>query len=179
MDCDLPLTMDSLRTGAGVGCLADALRDHQAMVFSIALHCLRDRALAEDIAQEVFLRLSTRLGSLHSPEHLVNWLRTVTSRLCVDEIRRHPARRSLSLEAVAEPAAEDRDADHLLSEHLRRLVAELPEQARLAIVLRYQEDLEPREIADVLNASVHTIKSRLQRGLAMLRNSLERVGVTP
>lgn len=179
MDCDIPLTMEGICTGAGVGCLADVLRDHQAMVFSIALHCLRDRARAEDIAQEVFLRLSTRLESLQSQAHLVNWLRTVTSRLCIDEIRRHPVRRSLSLEAVPEPEAEGGDTDPLLSEHLRRLVAELPEQARLAIVLRYQEDLEPREIAGVLNESIHTVKSRLQRGLAMLRNGLERVGVAP
>ena len=179
MDCEVPLTMEGIRTGAGVGCLADVLRDHQSMVFSIALHCLRDRALAEDIAQEAFLRLSTRLDTLDSQEHLVNWLRTVTSRLCIDEIRRRPARSAISLETVAEPAAESQERDPLLSEHLRRMVAELPEQARLAIILRYQEDLEPREIAGVLNVSVHTIKSRLQRGLAALRASLEQVGVAP
>lgn len=179
MDCELPLTMEGIHAGVGVGSLADALGNHQSMVFSIALHCLRDRALAEDIAQEVFLRLSTRLDTLHSQEHLVNWLRTVTSRLCIDEIRRRPARSAISLETVAEPAAECQEADPLLSKHLRRMVAELPGQARLAIILRYQEDLEPREIADILNESVHTIKSRLQRGLAMLRTGLERVGVAP
>ena len=179
MDCDIPLTMEGIRTGAGVGSLADALRDHQSMVFSIALHSLRDRSLAEDIAQDVFLRLSTRLDTLQSPGHLVNWLRTVTTRLCIDEIRRRPARSALSLEGVAEPAAESREADPLLSDHLRRMVAGLPDQARLAIILRYQEDLEPREIADILNASVHTIKSRLQRGLAILRADLERMGVAP
>ncbi|HEX9080937.1 MAG TPA: sigma factor-like helix-turn-helix DNA-binding protein, partial [Holophagaceae bacterium] len=77
------------------------------------------------------------------------------------------------------PAAEGQETDPLLSEHLRRMVADLPAPARLAIVLRYQEDLDPREIADVLNESVHTVKSRLQRGLAMLRASLERIGVVP
>ncbi|HEX9082373.1 MAG TPA: sigma-70 family RNA polymerase sigma factor, partial [Holophagaceae bacterium] len=97
MDCELPLTMEDLPAGAGVGCLADALRDHQAMVFSIALHCLRDRALAEDVAQEVFLRLSTRLETLQSPDHLARWLRKVTSNLCIDQIRRHPSGRTLHL----------------------------------------------------------------------------------
>jgi RNA polymerase sigma-70 factor (ECF subfamily) len=173
------MTLEGLPAGAGVGSLADALRDHQAMVYSIALHSLRDRARAEDVAQEVFLRLSTRLGALQSPEHLVNWLRTVTSRLCIDEIRRHPAGRTLHLEAVGEPAAEAGEADPLLSAHLRRLVAGLPGPARLALILRYQEDLDPREIATLLDESVHTTKSRLQRGLATLRAGLERLGVTP
>lgn len=177
MDCDLPMDLEGIPAGAG--CLADALQDHQAMVFSIALHCLRDRALAEDIAQEAFLRLSTRLGTLRSPAHLANWLRAVTVRLCIDEIRRHPARRTLHLDALPEPAAEAPESDPLLLGHLRRLVAELPEQARVAVVLRYQEDLDPQEIADILDASVHTIKSRLQRGLAMLRTGLERLGACP
>ena len=43
MDCEIPMAMEGIRTGAGAGCLAGALRDHQSMVFSIALHCLRDR----------------------------------------------------------------------------------------------------------------------------------------
>lgn len=179
MDCELPMTLEGIAAGASVGSLADALRDHQSMVFSIALHSLRDRALAEDIAQEAFLRLSTRLHTLHSREHLVNWLRRVTTRLCIDEIRRHPAGTTLSLEGQAEPASECSQTDPLLSEHLRRMVAGLPRQSRLAIILRYQEDLEPREIAGILEESVNTIKSRLQRGLAMLRAGLEQTGVVP
>jgi len=179
LDCELPMTLEGIDAGASVGSLSEALKDHQSMVFSIAFHSLRDRALAEEIAQEAFLRLSTRLHTLHSRDHLVHWLRTVTTRLCIDEIRRHPAGATVSLEGQAEPAVESPEADPLLSEHLRRLVAGLPRQARLAIVLRYQEDLEPREIAGLLEESVHTIKSRLQRGLAMLRSGLEQMGVVP
>lgn len=155
---------------------AAIVRGHQSMVFSIAYHFLRDRAHAEDIAQEVFLRLSRRLSTVETPEHLRFWLRKVTARLCIDELRRRPFRAVASLEEVSEPAVEPSQADFLVSEHLRRLVAGLPEHARMAVILRYQEEMEPAEIAEVLKESVNTVKSRLQRALASLREGFESLG---
>jgi RNA polymerase sigma-70 factor (ECF subfamily) len=52
---------------------------------------------------------------------------------------------------------------------LRRLVASLPEKARMILLLRYQEDLDPKDIAELLNVPVNTVKSQLQRALATLR----------
>jgi len=151
----------------------DLVRSHQAMVFSIALRTLGDRGLAEDVAQEVFFRLSGRLASIESPEHLVRWLCKVTSRLCIDELRRRPPTAAVCLDDLAGPGADP--GDPLASQHLRRLVASLPGSARLAIVLRYQEGLEPAEIARVLSEPVNTIKSRLQRALASLREGFDRL----
>jgi len=158
---------------------AAVLREHQSMVFSIAYHFLRDPAHAEDVAQEVFLRLSERLATLETPEHRRFWLRKVTARLCIDELRRRPSRTMRSLDEVPEPAAEPFHTDILVSEQLRRLVAGLPEQARMAVILRYQEEMEPAEIAEVLKESVHTVKSRLQRALATLREGFQGRGVCP
>ncbi len=176
MAIELPLLMDEATCVAEdttIGTFPEVLREHQAMVFSIAYHGLRNRALAEEVAQEVFFRLSSHLGSLASREHLVRWLRQVTSRLCIDELRR--SKPGPSLEEVAEPAHCPEPGDPLLSEHLRRLVAALPHRARMAVVLRFQEDLEPAEIAEVLKESVHTVKSRLQRALATLRGQFQRL----
>jgi RNA polymerase sigma-70 factor (ECF subfamily) len=64
-----------------------------------------------------------------------------------------------------------------MDETLRRLVASLPETPRMVMVLRYQEDLDPSEIAEVLEMPVATVKSHLQRALAMLREKLARRGV--
>jgi RNA polymerase sigma-70 factor (ECF subfamily) len=64
---------------AGEGEFARLVRQHQAMVFSVAWHFLRDRALAEELAQEVFLALYQHLGTLESPEHILFWLRKVTT----------------------------------------------------------------------------------------------------
>src|SRR6266480_5783742 len=123
------------------------VREHQAMVFSIAYHFLRDRWLAEELAQEVFLHLHKNMRAIQSPSHLVYWLRKVTSHRCIDQARRQKLRPRVSLteylERAPEPAAAGRSADPLLSGLLRRLVAGLPERARMIVILRFQEDLEP------------------------------------
>ena len=160
------------------GCDFRALvRQHQAMVFSIALHFLRDRASAEEVAQEVFFSLHRNLRQIESPAHAAAWLRKVAVQRSIDEGRRRSRRPQVALEDVAEPAARFTPGDPLLSDLLRRLVATLPEAPRMVMVLRYQEDLEPSEIATVLEMPVATVKSHLQRSLAMLRGKLERRGV--
>ena len=153
------------------------VRQHQVMVFSIALHFLRDRATAEEVAQEVFFSLHRNLHQIESPAHAAAWLRKVAVQRAIDEGRRRSRRPQVALEDVAEPAAGGKPGDPLLSELLRKLVATLPEGPRMVMVLRYQEDLEPAEIAAALEMPVATVKSHLQRSLAMLRGKLARRGI--
>lgn len=150
------------------------VRQHQGMVFGLAFHFLRDRSLAEELAQEVFLNLYQNLRSIKSPEHLTFWLRKVTSHRCIDQVRRQKVRPQVSLEDVPEPMAKTAENDLLLSEMLRRVVETLPEKARLVVILRYQEDLDPSEIAKVLDMPINTVKSHLRRSLSMLRDKLSR-----
>jgi RNA polymerase sigma-70 factor (ECF subfamily) len=153
---------------------ASLVRQHQAMVFSIAWHCLHDRAVAEELAQEVFLSLHQHLAVLESPEHVLFWLRKVTSNRALDVVRRRQRRPMVSLEDAPEPVAVTPAGDPLLGSALRRLVTTLPEKARMIVILRYQEDLDPSEIAKVLGIPVGTVKSQLQRALALLREKLSR-----
>ena len=150
------------------------VRQHQGMVFSLACHFLRDRSLAEELAQEVFLNLHQNLHAIKSPEHLTFWLRKVTSHRCIDQARRQKVRPQISLEDVPEPAANATENDLFLSEMLRRVVDTLPEKARLVVILRYQEDLDPGEIAKVLDMPLNTVKSHLRRSLSILRDKLSR-----
>ncbi len=157
---------------------AHLVREHQAMVFSVAYHFLRDAARAEDLAQETFLHLFRNLESIESPAHLTYWLRRVITHRSIDESRRRMRRRgTVSLDAVAEPASGERVSDPLLSEKLAKLVATLPEAQRAVVVLRYQEDMEPSEIAGMLGIPVNTVKSRLHRGLEFLRRKMPGWGV--
>src|SRR5262245_28747490 len=148
------------------------------MVFSIAYHFLRDRWLAEELAQEVFLHLYKNLRAIESPKHLAYWLRKVTSHRCIDQARRQKVRPRVSLteylERAPEPAASFPQADPLLAGALRRQIARLPERSRMIVILRYQEDLEPAEIAETLDIPLGTVKSNLHRSLALLRARLER-----
>lgn len=153
---------------------ADIVHDHQSMVFSIAYHFLHDRGQAEEVAQDVFLRLYRRLTSIKSVDHLVFWLRKVTCRCAIDEVRKLPKAPPASLEDVAEPAAASHDFDPLLSEGLRRMVASLQDDARAVIILRFQEELDVVEIAEILDLPINTVKSRLQRSLDMLRDKISR-----
>jgi RNA polymerase sigma-70 factor (ECF subfamily) len=153
---------------------AEIVRQHQGMVFSLALHFLRDRALAEELAQEVFLNLHQNLSAIKSPAHLTFWLRKVTCHRSIDLTRRQKVRPQVSLDDVPEPAASSVENDFMLSETLRRVVNTLPEKARMVVILRYQEDLDPAEIAKVLDMPVNTVKSHLRRSLVMLREKLSR-----
>lgn len=145
------------------------------MVFSIAYHFLHDRALAEEIAQEIFLQLHRHLATLESPSHVLYWLRKVTSNRCIDYARRQKLAPQVSLDSAPEPVAlSPAPGDPMLARRLQQLVASLPPKQRAVVVLRYQEDLEPDEIAKVLDMPVGTVKSQLQRSLAILREKVTR-----
>jgi RNA polymerase sigma-70 factor (ECF subfamily) len=146
---------------------SDLVERHQSMIFSLAYHFLHDRAAAEEVAQDVFLKLHFHLSELDA-EQIVFWLRRVTANRCIDEARRQRRRAEVSIEAADEPASLA-EADNPPNERLRRLIASLPEKQRLIVILRYQEDLEPMEIAQSLDMSVNTVKSQLQRALILLR----------
>jgi RNA polymerase sigma-70 factor, ECF subfamily len=142
------------------------------MVFSLALRMLGDRHRAEDLAQEAFLQLHRKLTDVQSDEHLLFWLRQVTTRMAIDRLRRRPRFELVSLQTDPGLAAETAGEDPLLQRQLRGLIAELPAPARAVLLLRYQEDLEPLEIAAVLAMPVNTVKSHLKRSLASLRERI-------
>jgi len=152
---------------------ADLVRRHQSMVFSIAQHFLADRSAAEELAQDVFLQLHANLQNLKSEDHVIFWLRKVTAHRCIDYKRRRRLPQ-VSLEEVAEPSAPVQSSDLFLARRLRQVVASLPEKPRLVMILRYQEDMSPEDIADVLTMPVATVKSHLQRSLALLRDKVTR-----
>ena len=154
---------------------AEIVREHQAMVFSIAYHFLHDRAAAEELAQDVFLQLYRSFGELESPGHVTHWLRRVASNRCIDQCRRQKLMPRIGLDQVAEPASPAVEPDPMLSRTLRQLVASLPEKWRALIVLKYQEDLENEEIARTLGMPVGTVKSQISRALDFLREKASRV----
>jgi len=150
------------------------VRRHQGMVFSLALHVLRSRAAAEDLAQDVFLELYRNLRRIESSAHLLWWLRRVTSHRCIDELRRARHRNELPMDHVPDCGTSPRPREVFLEGRLQRLVGRLPPRARMVIVLRYQEELQPSEIAETLDMPVNTVKSHLRRSLTVLRAGLLR-----
>jgi RNA polymerase sigma-70 factor, ECF subfamily len=162
-----PLTR--ARSGDG-DAFAELLAEHESMVFSLAYHFFNDRDRAADIAQDVFLQLYRNLDSIDSHAHLVHWLRQVTTRRCIDQLRRRRLRPVPIEEAghLSTPSG-----DPTLGRALRQLVATLPESQRLVVTLRYQEDLGPEEISRIAGMRLNTVKSHLHRALRALRRMLE------
>ena len=156
---------------------ASLIRRHQNMVFSVALHMLRSRPAAEDLAQEVFLELYRSLGRLESEAHVVSWLRRVASHRCIDEIRRRNHRPEFPTDTLPESADIPQTREVFVAERLQTMVAGLPERARMVVVLRYQEEVDPTEIAQALSMPITTVKIHLRRSLAALRDSLMRRGL--
>jgi RNA polymerase sigma-70 factor (ECF subfamily) len=151
---------------------AALVRQHQRAVYSLGARMLSDRFQAEDLAQEVFLQLYRSLSSVESEAHLAFWLRRVTINRAIDRLRREPPGSSATLVEADSLASETAEVDPILERRLRSLLRELPPAARAVVLLRYQEDLDPTEIARTLKMSVNTVKSHLRRSLALLREHL-------
>jgi RNA polymerase sigma-70 factor, ECF subfamily len=144
--------------------------EHQSMVFSLAWRMTGDRGLAEEIAQDVFMELDRHLARIESHQHALFWLRRVAMSRSADALRRRRVRGvDLWVEIEENHAATSEAKISPLSARLEGLLATLPEPQRAALVLRYQEDLTPDEIAATLDTPLATVKSHLQRGLKLLR----------
>ena len=144
--------------------------EHQSRVFSLAARMTGDRGLAEEIAQDVFLELDRHLGRMESAAHTCYWLRRVTMSRSADALRRRRVRcMDLWIEIKEAHGASAEEKESPLGARLEQMLATLPEPQRAALVLRYQEDLTPEEIAKTLDAPLATVKSQLQRGLKLLR----------
>ena len=148
--------------------------EHQSMVFSLAWRMTGDRGLAEEIAQDVFLELDKHLGKLESAAHACFWLRRVAMSRSADALRRRKVRgMDLWVEIDEGHGARAEERTSPLGNRLEQLLSTLPEPQRAALVLRYQEDLTPEEIAATLASPLATVKSNLQRGLKLLRAKAE------
>ncbi len=145
----------------------------EGMVFSLAFHFFRNRAIAEDLAQDAYLELFRNLHKLDSDTHLVNWLRQTVTRKCIDRSRRKKFRPHLDLDSVPEPQTEAVELDPILKAELEQRVAELPAKMQMVVILRFQEDLKLSEIAEAMDIPVNTVKTLVRRALIRLRPKVE------
>ena len=163
--------------GAGAAEFRSVVEQHQRMVFSIALRVTGEYGTAEEVAQDVFLELFRSGERLTGEDHVRFWLRRVTVHRATDAIRRRSHRPESAAEEWMDETHTGADGvagvGTVLEARLEELLGSLPEQMRIAVVLRYQEEMLPDEIAKLLNQPVATVKSNLQRGLKLLRRKAE------
>ena len=163
----------------------DLVKVHTRRVYSICYRFTGSDSEAQDLTQEVFLRIFRNLKSFRAGEGSFQvWLGRLTRNLLIDHYRR--TRSDRSTESIEEqlPMLEERTAmsartDGMLagreaSELLQKALEKLSPELRETVILRDLEELEYREIADVLQVPEGTVKSRLNRGRAELARVLRR-----
>ena len=158
---------------------------HRMPVFRTALAIMHDQDAAEDILQEVFLRLHTYVHRVDTTLPLSPWLYRITVNLSYTWITRRNKWRAPLEDFVdqligpakysPEPVAERHDDIRLM----QKAVDTLPFNQRVVIVLYYHNDLSLQEIAEILTVPVGTVKSRLHYGRENLRRHLSGTGPTP
>lgn len=156
---------------------------HRRRIFSLALRMCGDRAEAEDMAQEAFLRIYRGLPGFRGESAVSTWmtrvalnafyrhLRRLPRTLPLEEMRTEEGSAGLAAEAALPASGPDAEARLLASEEagrIRRLVADLPPHFRDAVTLFYLEDRSLEEASAVLGVSTGTLKSRLFRAREIL-----------
>lgn len=150
-------------------------------VYSIALYFFHgDRAAAGDATQQVFLKLLASIGQYRSDSAFSTWLYRLVVNTCLDEARLRKVRiaesGSARLEAIAgQDSQESQYARAQEAASVRAAVASLPPKFRIAVLLRYFDDLSYEEMAKALQCSMGTVASRLNRGHKMLAEKLKKV----
>ena len=157
----------------------DVVKDHSARVYRLAYRLTGNSHDAEDLTQEVFVRVFRSLPS-YTPGTFEGWLHRITTNLFLDMTRRRQRIRfeGLGEEAAArlrgaEPTPSQAFDERHLDFDISAALADLPPEYRAAVVLCDIEGLTYEEIADVLGVKLGTVRSRIHRGRAQLRAALE------
>ena len=164
----------------------DLVRRYQRPVFSVVMRVVRRAEDAEDLTQETFVRMFRALERYDTERPFTAWLFTIASRLAIDHLRRRRIQ-TVSLTVGEAGSSEEHTLDvedpglkpdEITSnaeeeKHASHLIDSLPEHYRIVVLLRHQQDLSYDEIAEALNLPLGTVKARIHRARALLRDRIE------
>ncbi|MGQ0384725.1 MAG: RNA polymerase sigma factor [Gammaproteobacteria bacterium] len=165
--------IDLIRAGRAEEAFERLMPAYRRRVFGLGYSMLRDRSAAEDLAQEVFVKLWQALPKYDGRARLSTWIYAITRNAAISALRGR--RRSVSIsdpavldeaEAVAAPPAAGEDPA------IWRQVEALPEKQRQAVILYYQDERPVEEVAEMLGMPVNTVKTHLHRARASLAAAL-------
>ena len=155
------------------------------LVYSLALRVLREPGLAEEVTQDIFVKV-WRQPDRWNPAlgHFSSWLLTITRNAAIDRLRseqRQPAQRFRSVDFSDETTADlaSAEAEWLDGQLLRRLLAQLPAEQRILIELAYFMGFTHSELAERMQLPLGTVKTRIRSGLQKLRVLWHEAGAGP
>jgi RNA polymerase sigma-70 factor (ECF subfamily) len=159
---------------------------YRRQVYSLAYRMVRSAEDAEDITQETFVRVFRSLDRYDPRRPFTAWLFTIAARLCIDAIRRRKHRPIALVRRdgesdedriieVEDPGPGPEDLASRAEEERRTgdLIESLPPHYRIVVIMRHQQDLSYEEIAEALRVPLGTVKARIHRARALLKQRLE------
>lgn len=167
------------------------VKRHQRGIFNFALRQVHVPSTAEDIVQDVFVRVVQNIGTFKDEARFTTWAYTIARNLCIDHLRKRVHRRHPSLDAPSEGSPDGADGPTLgekvagsgagadrqvigkqLQTHITAAVEKLPEDQREVFLMRQVGELAFKEIADIVGVSENTVKSRMRYALERLQAAL-------
>lgn len=164
-------------TGSGVPTWEEIARDHGRFLYTVAYRLTGNHDDAQDLVQEVLLRVRRGLET-YRPGSLEGWLSRITTNTFLDDVRRN-RRRPLDLlpdepdrVVPPSPGADVALAAEALPDDIQHALGRLPDEYRAAVVMCDVVGLSYQEISDALDVPLGTVRSRIHRGRALLREVL-------
>lgn len=167
---------------------ADVVELYKDKVFQICYRMLGNRHEAEDLAQEAFVRAYVNIQSYNINLKFSTWLYRIATNLCIDRIRKKKPDYYLDQEVagtdgltmystipVKSKLPEEEVESMELQQMIQNEIARLPEKYRSVIILKYIEELSLKEISEILDLPLGTVKTRIHRGREVLRRQLRSV----
>lgn len=178
--------------GGDRSAFAQLVRRHKTPVFNFVLRHIRTSSLAEDLTQDVFVRVVQSAAEFRHSARFSTWVYTIARNLCIDQLRKAQLRRHPSLDQPSGPGSDeegptlgermaddhpDRTVDRAaigreLSGHIKVAVDSLPEDQREVFLLREIANIPFKEIAVMIGIPENTVKSRMRYALERLQRAL-------
>jgi RNA polymerase sigma-70 factor, ECF subfamily len=161
------------------GAFQELVDRYKDLVFALIVRTIQDRSQAEDLAQEVFLRVHRGLPYFRGEARLSTWIYRIVANVCLQD--RSRAKPTVSLDAmdvdgrrtVALPSTKDRQFGDLeLRDRLEKAIARLPANYRLLVAAHYLRGVQYEDLAEALELPLGTVKTQLHRAKQQLRRLL-------
>ena len=183
MEDEIRQRLSARQYGEAFGLLLEQFKDK---VFRLALSMLRDQSQAEDVAQDVFVKIWKNLPGYHGGASLSTWIYVITRNTCLTELKKRALHPTVSLhqpdmEHAAEsvPALQSNDRTSGVEMDVQAMLAELPRKYREVITLFYLEQKAYEEVATMLSIPLGTVKTLIFRAKKELLRIASRPGMVP
>jgi RNA polymerase sigma-70 factor (ECF subfamily) len=159
---------------------AELVKRYERQIYSLAYRLTNNYHDAVELSQEVFLHLYRVLDKFDGDRKFFPWMYRIATNVCYNSLKKKP-KESTSLDQVMEFVSDDESQPEVtyekkeIQETVQKAIAELPENYRIPMVLKYLEDQSYQQISEIMDLPVSTIETRLYRGRIMMQKKLKHI----